>query len=74
MTKHFRLGRPPLPGHRPRAVKQKVGTTLTFTHEELMELVKYVAAGMVLLQVKPAVTRRLKSALSRLGMQNPPGL
>jgi hypothetical protein len=57
-----------------RAQKRKVGTTITFTPEELIELARYVAAGMVLLQVKPSVTTRIKSALSRLRLQSPPGL
>jgi hypothetical protein len=59
---------------RKRATKQKKGTTLTFTADELMELAKYVAAGMVMLQTKPSVTTRIKSALSRLGLQTPPTL
>lgn len=57
-----------------RAPKQKRGTSLTFSIDELMELAKYIAAGTVLLQVKPSVTTRIKSALSRLGIQSPPGL
>lgn len=54
--------------------KQKRGTTLTFTVDELLELSRYVLAGMVLLQTKPSVTRRLKNAMSRLGLETPPGL
>lgn len=64
----------PVETSKKHAPKQKKGTTLTFTVEELMELAKYVAAGMVLLQVKPSVTTRIKSALSRLGLQPPAGL
>lgn len=56
------------------APKQKVGTTLTFSAEELMALARYVAAGMILLQTKHSVVARIKGALTRLGLQSPKGL
>ena len=55
-------------------IKQKRGTTITFTGEELLELAKFVSAGTVLLQVKPKVASRIKTGLSRLGLHVPAGL
>jgi hypothetical protein len=57
-----------------RTAKQKAGTTLTLRAEELLELAKYVAAGTVLFQRKTPVASRLKSALSRLGIQPTAGI
>lgn len=56
------------------APKQKLGTTLTFSAEELMGLARYIAAGMILLQTKHSVVARIKGALTRLGLQSPKGL
>lgn len=57
-----------------RAPKQKPGTTLTFSAEELMSLVRYIDAGMVLLQTNHPVVARIKGALTRLGLKPPEGL
>ena len=57
-----------------RAPKQKVGTTLTFSVEEMMALARYIAAGLVLLQTGHPVIGRVKGALTRLGLQTPKGL
>lgn len=56
------------------APKQKLGTTLTFSGEELMSLVRYIDAGMVLLQTNHPVIARIKGALTRLGLKSPKGL
>lgn len=52
----------------------KVGTTITFNKDELTALSKYVAAGIVLLQSTHPVISRLKSALTRAGVEKPKGL
>lgn len=57
-----------------RAPKQKAGTTLTFSAEELMAIVRYIDAGMVLLQTNHPVIARIKGALTRLGLKSPRGL
>lgn len=56
------------------APKQKRGTTLTFSADELSTLARYIAAGMVLLQTKHPVTSRIKGALTRIGLPHPNGL
>ena len=56
-----------------RAPKQKIGTTLTFSAEEMMALARYLAAGTLLLQTNHPVTGRIKGALTRLGLQSPKG-
>ncbi len=57
-----------------KALKQKVGTTLTFSVDELIALARYIAAGVVLLQTDHPVRGRIKGALTRLGLQTPKGL
>lgn len=57
-----------------RAAKQKKGTTLTFSADELVALARYITAGMVLLQTNHPVTGRIKGALTRLGLPTPPGM
>ena len=57
-----------------KASKQKPGTTLTFSADELTALSRYIAAGVVLLQTNHPVIGRIKGALTRLGLQNPKGL
>lgn len=57
-----------------RAPKQKVGTSLTFSAEELMVLARYIAAGNVLLQTNHHIISRIKGALTRLGLESPKGL
>lgn len=66
-------GSPGRPRVIPNAPKQKRGTSLTFTPDELLELARYVGAGTVMLQVKPNVAGRIKGALKRLGILPPPG-
>ncbi len=56
------------------ASKQKRGTTLTFSADELSALARYIAAGMVLLQTDHPVTGRIKGALTRIGLPTPKGL
>lgn len=56
------------------AAKQKAGTTLTFSADEVDALARYIAAGMVLLRIQHSVVGRIKGALTRLGLQSPPGL
>lgn len=53
------------------APKQKRGTTLTFSADELSALARYISAGMVLLQTNHPVTGRIKGALTRLGLPTP---
>ncbi len=69
----MRLGRP-RSTNRQYAPKQKRGTTMTFTAEELTALTQYVSAGMVLLRHSHPVVGRLKQGLTRLGLPHPPGL
>ncbi len=57
-----------------RALKQKRGTTMTFSADDLTTLVHLVNAGMVLIPLKHPVTARLKAALTRLGLTIPPRL
>lgn len=57
-----------------RAPKQKRGTTLTFSADELITLARYVSFGKILLQRDDSVISRIKGALSRLGMSSPEGL
>lgn len=57
-----------------QAPKQKVGTTLTFSGEELMALARYIAAGILLLQTSHPVIGRVKGALTRKGLKSPKGL
>jgi len=56
------------------ALKQKRGTTLTFTADELTALARYISAGMVLLQTSHPVLGRIRGGLTRLGLESPPGL
>jgi hypothetical protein len=56
------------------APKQKRGTTLTFTAEEIEAIARYIVAGHVLLKTKHPVVGKIKGALTRLGLENPPGL
>lgn len=57
-----------------RAPKQKKGTTLTFSAEELANLARYISAGTMLLQTDHPVVSRIKGALTRLGLSIPKGL
>ncbi len=59
---------------RQTAPKQKQGTTLTFTADELTALARYLAAGAVLLQTSHPVLGRVRGAVSRLGLPRPQGL
>ena len=56
------------------APKQKKGTTLTFSAEELSVLIRYIAAGTVLLQTTHPVIARIKGALTRIGLSTPKGI
>ncbi len=54
--------------------KQKRGTTLTFSVEELTTLARYIVVAMTVLQTNHPVAGRIKGALTRLGLTSPRGL
>lgn len=56
------------------AGNKKLGTSITFTGEDLTALSRYVEAGVVLLQTSHPVIAKIKAALTRLGLSKPKGL
>ena len=54
-----------------KVASRKLGTTITFTAEELAALARYISAGVVLLQTSHPVISKVKAALTRLGMSTP---
>ncbi len=58
----------------PKLPKQKRGTSLTFSTEELTVLGRFVAAGQVMLATDHPVLGRIKGARRRGGLPAPKGL
>lgn len=53
---------------------KKLGTSITFTADDLTALARYVSAGLVFLQTGHPVIAKIKAALTRLGLPTPKGL
>lgn len=52
------------------AGNRKLGTSITFTADDLDALARYVSAGVVLIRTNHPVISKIKAALTRLGLSS----